>query len=86
MSDRVEIYATGAVAYIGPKAVNVLRVITLAHGLRAEINGFRLTRGRTCYAIIKSEFGLKGNRGKVLAQFLPIVDKAKTQIPVVSPS
>jgi hypothetical protein len=34
-----------------------------------EIEGMRMTsRGSTCYAIARREFGFKGNRAKVLAQ------------------
>lgn len=45
------------------------RLLTLIQGLKAEIRGMRLTsKGRTCYAIIKSEYGFKGNKEKVLTQ------------------
>ena len=68
----------------GPEAVNVVRMITLARGLAFEIKtGMKLTRGRTCYAIIKSEFGLRGNKKRVLAQFEPLVDAARAQVPVI---
>jgi len=83
MTDRVEVTETGTVAYVGPTAVDLFRMITLANGLRWEIKGMRLTRGRTCYAVIKAEYGLKGNKAKVLAQFLPLVEEAKAQMPVV---
>jgi hypothetical protein len=78
--DRIEHgeYGTG---FIGPSAVNIFRMVTLANGLKGEIKGLRLTRGRTCYAVIKSEYGLRGNKAKVLAQFLPMVDKARAQVP-----
>jgi len=37
----------------------------------AEIRGMRLTsKGRTCYAIIKSERGFKGSKVKVYSQYL----------------
>jgi len=45
------------------------RLLCLIQGLKAEIRGMRLTsKGRTCYAIIKSEYGFKGNKEKVLTQ------------------
>ena len=34
----------------------------------------QLTRGRTCYARIKSEFGFKGNKQKVYDQFKNWID------------
>jgi len=82
--DRIEVVNGGLVAHVGPTAVNVYRMQTLARGLKMEIMGMRMTRKtRTCYAIIKSEYGLKGNKKKVLAQFLPLVEQAVSKIPVV---
>lgn len=83
MSDRVEVTETG-ISFIGEKAVNIVRLQTLARGLRMEIMGMRLTRkAPTCYSIIKREFGLKGNKQKVLDQFIPLVEEATAQIPVI---
>jgi hypothetical protein len=90
MTDHVSYSPTGAVSFVGPKAVNVFRMITLANGLASEIKGLRLTRGRTCFSIIKKEYGLSvkgakaaGVSGKqhVLNQFLPLVEEAKAAIP-----
>ena len=49
----------------------------LLSGLKLELEGMSLTRGRSCYSIIKKEFGLKGNRQKVLAQFEKIIEEGK---------
>ena len=57
-----------------PKDIARLRLKTLLIGLRSEIRGLRLTnKARTCYAIIKSEFGLKGNKQRVLEQYEKIL-------------
>lgn len=53
------------------------RLKVLLSGLRLEMKGMSMTRGRTCYSIIKKEFGLKGNRQKVLAQFEKIIEEGK---------
>ena len=45
------------------------RLIVLRSALKLEIKGIRMNRGRTAYSIIKEEFGLKGNRQRVLEQF-----------------
>jgi hypothetical protein len=46
------------------------RLLTLKAGLKIETLGLRLTsRHRSCYSIIKEEFGLKGNKKRVLEQF-----------------
>jgi hypothetical protein len=49
--------------------IRIYRLLTIRRGLRMEIEGMRMTsRGSTCYAIARREFGFKGNRAKVLAQ------------------
>lgn len=58
----------------GKANIQGMRMITLKHGLRAEIRGMRLTRGRSCYSIIKAEFGLKGSKQRVLEQFERIIE------------
>ena len=56
------------------KAIARLRYKTLLLGLQSEIRGLRLTnKARTCYSIIKSEFGLKGNKQRVLEQYEKIL-------------
>jgi len=56
------------------------RLLTLIQGLKSEIRGMRLTsKGRTCYSIIKSEYGLKGSREKVLVQIQEIMDMIKEE-------
>ena len=44
------------------------RLLTLRKGLQLEIKGMRKS-GRSCFQIIKSEFGLRGTRQQVLADF-----------------
>jgi len=58
----------------GTDQTGLYRMNALRIGLQAEMNGLRLTRkAPTCYSIIKSEYGLKGNKAKVLAQFMDIL-------------
>lgn len=66
MTDRVQVYDT-------PEAINAYRNQVLLRGLQAEVRGMKLTRGRSCYAVIKEEFGLKGNKKKVLDQFTKLL-------------
>jgi len=42
-----------------------------------EAKGLRLTRGRSCLSIVKSEFGWKGNRDKILALLEAEIAKGK---------
>lgn len=66
MTDRVQVYDT-------PEAINAYRNKVLLRGLQAEVRGMKLTRGRSCYSVIKEEFGLKGNKQKVLDQFTQLL-------------
>ena len=44
------------------------RLLVMRKGLQLEMKGIRMSRGRTCYALVKSELGFKGNKAKVLRQ------------------
>jgi len=64
-----------------PNQILQFRMLTLRAGLRLEVKGLRRS-GRSFFAIIKKEFGLKGTRESVLAQFdemLAPFDKLKEQ-------
>ena len=50
-----------------PEQIEAYRLATLRQGLKLEIRGMRISKGRTCYAILKS-MGYKGTREQVLAQ------------------
>jgi len=72
----------GSTSIVGKTSINFFRLVTLLSGLRFEIKtgGMKLCRGPSCYAIIKREFGFKGNKEKVLAQFSDYVDAMRTQV------
>ena len=52
----------------------------LLKGLKLELIGMRMSRGRTCYSMIKQEYGLKGNKQSVYDQFKLISDKAMEEM------
>lgn len=52
-----------------PEQIEMFRYQTLLRGLRLEMQGLQMSRGRSCYSIIKQEFGLKGSKQKVYDQF-----------------
>lgn len=56
---------------ITPEAKSYARMMALKYALAAEMRGLRL-RGRTAYAVVQREFGLKGNRRQVYEDFLDI--------------
>jgi hypothetical protein len=55
-----------------PDQIAVARMLTLRKGLQLEIKGMRHS-GRSCYSIIKRDFGLTGTRAKVLEQFEQLI-------------
>jgi hypothetical protein len=54
--------------YDTPEAIDQFRMRALRSALKMEIFGMK-RRGQSAYSIIKQEFGLKGNKQKVLEQF-----------------
>jgi hypothetical protein len=60
--------------------IPLYRYIVMARVLKLEMLGLRSSKGRTCYAIVKSELGYKGNRAKVLAQLEAHIEALKERI------
>jgi len=56
--------------------IHTFRYLTLRKGLQLELKGMKMSRGKSCYAIIKREFGLKGNKQNVLNQYTELLTKA----------
>lgn len=52
---------------VGLSNVERVRLLSLKAGLKLEVLGMRRS-GKSIYAIVKSEFGFKGNRQRVLNQ------------------
>ena len=55
-----------------PDQIAVARMLTLRKGLQLEIKGMRHS-GRSCYSIIKRDFGLTGTRAQVLEKFEQLI-------------
>jgi len=62
-----------------PDQIHQFRRLTLLRGLKLEAEGFQVKRPPSCYSVVKKEFGLKGNKAKVLEQFTKIVNDMKGQ-------
>ena len=56
------------------------RLYTLRTGIEIEMKGLRLSRGRSAYSIVKSEYGLTGSKQKVLNQFNKIIADYEMQV------
>jgi hypothetical protein len=74
--------SSGSTTIVGKTSIDFFRLATLKAGLQFEVRtgGMKITRGPTCYARIKREFGFKGNRASVLQQFTAYVDAMRTQV------
>jgi hypothetical protein len=57
-----------------PEQIDSYRLCALKGALKLEMAGMK-RRGRSAYSMLKSEYGFKGNRAKVLAQTQALVDK-----------
>ena len=60
----------------GTENINMFRLITLKHALKLETLGMK-RGGRSVYAIVKEEFGLKGSKQKVYEQLDDIITTIK---------
>lgn len=63
----------------GQRDIDLLRIHTMIVGLKLEIKGFGVNRGRTCYSLIKDEYGFKGNRKKVLMQAMRLREQMEAR-------
>jgi hypothetical protein len=59
-----------------PEQIQMARYLTMWSGLKLEVKGLKLTRGVSCYKMIKDTFGLKGSKQKVLDQFETMLEDA----------
>ena len=57
-----------------PEQIDAFRLCALKGALKLEILGMR-RRGPSAYAILKGEYGFKGNKAKVLEQTQALVDE-----------
>ena len=64
---------TETVVLSTPTEINFFRMASLKGALKLEIAGLK-RRGRSAYAIIKTETGWKGSRAKILAKITHWVD------------
>ena len=61
-----------------PESIDMFRMIALCGALKLELLGMK-SRGPSAYAIIKREYGLRGNKQSVFDQFKAIKDQAKQE-------
>ena len=61
-----------------PEQINLYRLCTLRTGLKLEIKGMQMSRGRSCYAILKAE-GYKGTKQRILDKVIQDIKELKIQ-------
>lgn len=69
---------------LGKEQTSAFRLLTLRQGLKLELKGMKMSRGRSAYSTIKTEFNLKGNKQSVLDQFSKILEDRKILIPLAN--
>jgi hypothetical protein len=69
-----------------PEQIEMFRYKTLLRGLRLETLGMQMSRGRSCYSIIKQEFGLKGSKQKVFDQFKLMLEQVERKGSIMTAS
>lgn len=52
-----------------PETINAYRLLALRSMLSLELKGMKRSRGQSAFAMVKSQFGFKGSKEKVAAQF-----------------
>lgn len=74
----IEIGSNGSIICTGD-GVPLYRMVALKSALKLECVGLK-RRGRSAYAIIKEEWGLKGTRESVLEQFTLLCAEASAKV------
>jgi len=59
-----------------PDQIKFARLATLKAALKLECLGMKMSRGTSAYAMLKRDYGYKGNKAKVLAQVTDDVELA----------
>ena len=57
-----------------PYKIELWNLLVLRSALKLEMEGLKISRGRTAYSAIKHLFNIKGNRQKVLDIFNEIIE------------
>lgn len=71
----IHVDAAGPRVFSGKEAVNFFRMVTLLRGMKSEFKtGMRMTsKAPSCFTIVRREYGLKGNKQKLIDQFEKLV-------------
>ena len=67
-------------AMITGTGIPLYRLLTMKHAIRLEAKGMKMSRNMNWTAAAKREFGVKGNRDKVLARVEEEIKKAEANL------
>lgn len=62
-----------------PNHISLFNMLALKQALRLETLGMK-KRGQSAYAIVKSHYGLRGNKQSVYTQFCELCEKEKGNV------
>jgi len=65
---------------VGEKNTRLFNMIAQKSTLKLEIAGLKHSSGRSVYAHIKREYGLKGSKSSVLEQFTKLIEAKKEEM------
>lgn len=74
-----QISPNGGTIITGERSIALSRLFALKGALGLELKGIRMSRHISAYAIVKKEFGLKGNKQKVLTAFTELVTQKEQE-------
>lgn len=74
-------FSAGSTAFTG-ESVKYFQMASLLAGLKLEVKGLK-KKGESCYTKIRRDYGLRGNKQKVLEQFEALCLKARQEQKVV---
>lgn len=66
---------SGSIMVTGKDDIQKFRVLTMRQGLKLELKGMKMSRGRSCYSLVKEQFGFKGNKQKVYDQLCDWIEE-----------
>jgi len=73
----IKIHPSGCITVTGAAAIDFYRTMVLRSALGLELKGIRAIRGRSAYALVKREFGFKGNKQRVYDQLDALIATMK---------
>jgi len=77
--DGITVHEGGAVTIVGEQAIGFFRLLALRGAVKLEGLGMKHSSRRSITAQCKREFGIKGNRDKVLAWLEAEIERRRAE-------